>query len=81
MTASERRLVAYAQEFAPQARTLPAMLIRQAERFPNRVLVRLGALEWTFAEALTRAAAMARRLAAAASSKRPSACRTLARFR
>ncbi|HEU4359173.1 MAG TPA: AMP-binding protein, partial [Xanthobacteraceae bacterium] len=38
------------QLFAPADRTLPAMLIRQAERFAQKPLVTAGDTTWTYAE-------------------------------
>jgi crotonobetaine/carnitine-CoA ligase len=45
--------------FAPAERTLPAMLTRQAERFPDRILFKAGDTAWTFAQTRDIAAGMA----------------------
>src|SRR3954449_12774409 len=46
-------------EFAPQARTVPAMLARQAERFGGKPLVSAGAVTWSFAQTRDEAASFA----------------------
>ncbi|MBV9075861.1 MAG: ATP-dependent acyl-CoA ligase [Methylobacteriaceae bacterium] len=51
--------------FAPGERTLPVMLRRQAERFPDRRLFVVDEATWTFAEAIAVASGTARRLAEA----------------
>jgi len=48
-SASELR-AHWSQSFAPNDRTLPAMLTRQAERFATRPLVSAGDATWTYAE-------------------------------
>jgi crotonobetaine/carnitine-CoA ligase len=58
-------LAAFAQNFAPAERTLPAMLARGAARTPQRAVLRTGDTVWTFAEALNIAGGMAARLAQA----------------
>jgi crotonobetaine/carnitine-CoA ligase len=45
--------------FAPADRTLPAMLIRQAERHGDKPLVTAGDISWTYAETAAAAARMA----------------------
>src|SRR5436190_18762999 len=45
--------------FAPDQRTLPAMLTRQAERHANRPLVSAGDTTWSYAEACDAAACFA----------------------
>jgi crotonobetaine/carnitine-CoA ligase len=55
-------LRAFAAAFAPEERTLPAMLTRQAARYPERALLRTGGVEWSFARALEIAGGMAARL-------------------
>jgi crotonobetaine/carnitine-CoA ligase len=62
---ADEALRAFAAAFAPQERTLPAMLTRQAARYPARALLRAGGVEWTFARALEIAGGMAARLAEA----------------
>jgi carnitine-CoA ligase len=51
--------------FAPAQRTLPALLLRQAERHGDKPLVSAGDIRWSYAEAATAAAAMAGTLRAA----------------
>lgn len=55
-------LARFTAAFAPQDRTLPVMLSRQAERFPDRELLRIGDTRWTFTQARDIAAGMAARL-------------------
>lgn len=52
----------FAGRFAPDQRTLPRMLTRQAERFPDRLLFSAGGAAWTFAQTREIAAGMASRL-------------------
>ena len=42
--------------FPPAERTLPRILTRQAERYGDRVLLRAGAVEWTFRDTVAMAA-------------------------
>jgi carnitine-CoA ligase len=49
---ADEALARFVAAFAPTERTLPQMLARQAARFPDLVLLKAGAVEWTFAEAL-----------------------------
>ena len=49
----------WTQLFAPDQRTLPAMLIRQAERYANRPLVSAGDTTWSYADACDAAASFA----------------------
>ena len=42
-----------AASFAPADRTLPAMLIRQAERHGDKPLVSVGEMRWTYVETAT----------------------------
>lgn len=51
--------------FAPAERTLPSILTRQAERHGDRVLLRAGAVEWTYRDTAAVAARWAGRLRAA----------------
>jgi len=51
--------------FPPGERTLPVMLQRQAERFPERLLFAAGGTSWTYRQAVDIAAGMAARLAEA----------------
>jgi carnitine-CoA ligase len=46
----------WSQAFAPAERTLPAMLLRQANRIPERPLVSTGDVTWTYAQAASAAA-------------------------
>jgi crotonobetaine/carnitine-CoA ligase len=62
---ADEALRAFAAAFAPQERTLPAMLTRQAARYPERILLRTGGVEWSFARGLEIAGGMAARLAEA----------------
>jgi carnitine-CoA ligase len=52
----------WSQSFAPAERNLPAMLIRQAERFPQKPLVSAGNTEWSYADACSAAARSAANL-------------------
>jgi carnitine-CoA ligase len=54
-----------AASFAPADRTLPAMLIRQAERHGDKPLVSVGDTRWTYAETAAAAARIAGTLRAA----------------
>jgi crotonobetaine/carnitine-CoA ligase len=54
-----------AASFAPADRTLPAMLIRQAERHRDKPLVSVGEMRWTYAETAAAAAWIAGTLRAA----------------
>jgi carnitine-CoA ligase len=54
-----------AASFAPADRTLPAMLIRQAERHGDKPLVSVGEMRWTYAETAAAAARIAGTLRAA----------------
>ena len=49
----------WAKSFAPAERTLPAMLIRQAERYGNKPLVSVGDTTWSYADACDTAARFA----------------------
>lgn len=51
--------------FAPHERTVPAMLIRQAERFADKPLVSFGGEVWSYARTRDEAAAFGARLRAA----------------
>jgi crotonobetaine/carnitine-CoA ligase len=62
VTALRQQLAA---SFAPADRTLPAMLIRQAERHGDKPLVSLGEMRWTYAETAAAAAGIAATLRAA----------------
>ncbi len=53
------------ESFEPAARTLPAMLERQCQRFPGRTLLVAGDTRWTYADALRTAQAMGAVLQAA----------------
>src|SRR5262249_60898543 len=48
-----------AASFAPADRTLPAMLMRQAERHGDKPLVSAGEMRWTYAETAAAAARIA----------------------
>ena len=54
-----------ARQFAPHERTVPAMLIRQAERFADRPLVRCGDAVWSYAQTRNEAARFGATLRAA----------------
>jgi crotonobetaine/carnitine-CoA ligase len=54
-----------AQTFGPAERTIPAMLLRQAQRHGERPLVSAGDTSWTYAETAVAAARMAATLRAA----------------
>jgi len=54
-----------AQSFAPAERTLPAMLMRQAQRHGDKLLVSAGGDGWSYAQTCTAAARMAGTLRAA----------------
>jgi crotonobetaine/carnitine-CoA ligase len=54
-----------ARALPPGQRTLPAMLLRQAERFAGRPLVRIAGRQWTHGDAAAAAAVRAGALAAA----------------
>jgi len=45
-----------ARRFAPSERTVPAMLVRQAERYADRLLVAAGGQSWTYAQTREEAA-------------------------
>ena len=62
---ADAALASFASGFAPDQRTLPLMLSRQAERFPERTLFRAGEVSWTFAQTRDVAAGMAARLSEA----------------
>ena len=49
----------WSQSFAPDDRTIPAMLARQAERFPRKTLVVAGDKAWTYSETCEAAARFA----------------------
>jgi carnitine-CoA ligase len=55
--------------FEPSARTLPAMLQRQAERYRERALFVCGGARWSYAETADRAARSGGRFAAAGMAK------------
>jgi carnitine-CoA ligase len=55
----------WASAFAPNERTLPAMLLRQAERFGEKPLVTAGEITWSYAETCAMAARFAATLRAA----------------
>src|ERR1700685_127641 len=59
---ADEALRGFVAAFAPEERTLPAMLSRQAQLYPERALLRAGGVEWTFAQALAIAGGMAARL-------------------
>lgn len=59
------RYAGIVQAFAPAERTLSTILRRQAERYGERILLRCGAVEWTYAETAALAARWAARLAQA----------------
>ena len=59
------RYAAIVQAFAPAERTLSTILARQAERYGDRVLLRCGAAEWTYAETASIAARWTARLSQA----------------
>ena len=61
-SALRRRL---AQRFAPAERTLPAMLMRQAERHGDRPLASAGDIRWSYAQTAAAAARVAGTLRAA----------------
>ena len=63
-SASELR-AHWSRSFAPDERTLPAMLTRQAERFGSKSLVSAGDASWTYAETRDAAAHFAGTLHAA----------------
>ncbi|WP_137894886.1 ATP-dependent acyl-CoA ligase [Ramlibacter sp. 2FC] len=58
-------LTALADAFAPQDRSLPLMLERQARRFGDRLLFAAGEVRWSYAEALRQAQAYGAALRAA----------------
>jgi carnitine-CoA ligase len=49
----------FIDEFPPQARTVPAMVVRQAERFADKPLVSAGRKTWSFAQTCDEAASFA----------------------
>ena len=53
-------LARFTAAFAPGERTLPVMLRRQAARYPDRTLLRVGEVAWSFAQACGVAAGTAR---------------------
>jgi carnitine-CoA ligase len=56
MVSASQLRAQWVQSFGPAERTLPAMLIRQAERFAQNPLVTAGATTWTYAQACEAAA-------------------------
>jgi carnitine-CoA ligase len=50
MVSASQLRAQWSRLFGPADRTLPAMLARQAERFPQKSLVTAGGTTWTFAE-------------------------------
>lgn len=63
--AATDRYAGIVQAFAPAERTLSTILTRQAERYGDRVLLRCGLVEWTYAETASMAARWATRLSRA----------------
>src|SRR5271169_3983321 len=63
--AADESLARFAAEFQPAQRTLPFMLVRQADRHGDRLLFRTGETAWTFRQTREIAAGMAARLAGA----------------
>jgi carnitine-CoA ligase len=50
-------LISLAKDFAPSDRTVPAMLMRQAAKHADRVLLVAGDIRWTYADAISAAKA------------------------
>lgn len=65
MNAAEELRRRWADTFAPAERTLPTMLLRQAERIPERVLLSAGGTSLTYAQACEVAARAAAALQSA----------------
>ncbi|HXD44299.1 MAG TPA: ATP-dependent acyl-CoA ligase [Pseudolabrys sp.] len=64
-TPAARLVDELARGFAPSARTVPAMLARQADRFGGRTLVASGGQSWTYAQARDEASGFGATLRAA----------------